>query len=121
MNPQLGLALSERALGHQIVTDLARLRRSYLATIRGRMFVLWMMRVDAHGREKAFVTPDDARAYFESLAPPPPEELSRNFLAGVWKEKGWKKLSGTDGTYYSETKGSHGNELKKYAWGGVDQ
>lgn len=89
-------------------------RALYLRMVRARMRALYRQRVQAYGVDypKAFVSPDDGRAYLESLNPP--ENMSRNFMAAVFREPGWVVV----GTYTSATKNGHGNKLQKYAWRG---
>lgn len=55
-----------------------------------------------------FVTPDDARAWFEAQSPP--DDMSRNFLGAVFRGSDWIVV----GRYQSGTRGSNGNELRKY-------
>ena len=80
--------------------EASELRAEYLERIREEM------RRRASGGSE--VDPDEARAYFESLDPP--EDLSRNFLACVFRGPEWE----VTGRYKSETPGSHANELKRY-------
>lgn len=89
-------------------------RGLYLRMVRARMRALYRQRVQVYGVDypKACVRPDDARAYFETLNPP--AEMSRNFLAAVFREPGWECI----GRYRSGTAGSNGNELKAYRWVG---
>lgn len=105
-------AESEREKGRRIVGELATLpdRAAYLELIREKMRRVYRLRVDLHGEHGAWVTPDDARRFFESLNPP--AGISRNFLAGVWREPGWQIV----GIYHSATKNSHGNKLNRYRW-----
>lgn len=98
--------LFEEAEKEAALDNLAELRADYLERVRAEM------RRWAEDGEP--ITPDDARAYFESLNPPPPEKLSRNFLACVFREPGWRVV----GTYKSETPGSHANRLNVYKWNG---
>lgn len=101
---QLTIPLSEREIGQQILDTLAEKpgRREYLDALDEAMIEL------ACSRPSRQVRPDEARKVFESWNPPPPEELSRNFLGALWNRRHWQ----TDGTtYISETDGSHGNRL----------
>lgn len=102
----------EAEKGRKAVADVSSLteRREYLEAIRSQMRMLYRSRVGVHGADRARVTPDDARRAFEAMRPP--KGLSRNFLAAVWREKGWTVV----GDYVSETNGSHGNKLQAYAW-----
>ncbi len=79
------------------------LRAHYLELVRREM--------RRRGAGGGGVTPDMARKYFESLDPPPPEQLSRNFLGCVFRGREWQAV----GTYPSETPGSHGNLLNIYS------
>ena len=117
---------------HRALEELeeSELRARYLTKIRGAMLRLWRRRFRFLQREageldlppaqrwpgypEAVVTPDDAREYFEDLDPPGPEDLSRNFLASVFRGSEWEAVD----TYKSRTEGSHANELKAYAWAG---
>lgn len=102
---------TEAEKGRRILDALAEQRRGYLDRIRSQMRQLYLDRSALHGTG-ARVSPDDARAFFESLSPP--AGLSRNFLAQVFREPGWTVV----GSHVSTTKGSHGNDLKAYAWTG---
>jgi len=100
--PDLFSQPSEEAEKERVLGDLAELRADYLERIREEV----RRRAEMGMR----VTPDDARDYFESLNPPPPEELSRNFLAAVFRTREWEVV----GTYKSTTPGSHANRLNEY-------
>ena len=93
---------TEEDAKHQILDamEASELRASYLVVVRGEM-----RRRASRGSE---VDPDEARAFFESLNPP--EDLSRNFLACVFRGPEWEAC----GTYKSQTANSHANELKRY-------
>jgi len=105
-NEQIVMEIEER---DRILAALGDTRSGWLDEIRAEMARLYERRRTAWGAE-AFVTADDARAYFESLSPPPPEALSRNFLGAVFKKKGWRAV----GFSHSQTKGSHGNLIRKW-------
>lgn len=98
----------EAEIGAAIVDELAELRAEYLEHIRIEMVRLYRDR--RYSDVTPYVSGDDARRYFESLDPPSPEELSRNFLAGVWREKRWIRV----GWIKSTTEGSHGNRIAAY-------
>lgn len=83
-------------------------RKGWLADVREAMRRLAVHRCTHHGAGYYAVTPDDARVWFEGQDPP--SDMSRNFLAAVFRGSDWVCV----GTYKSGTKGSHGNELKKY-------
>lgn len=86
----------------QALDSLEAIRAEYLERVRAQMR-RW-------AETGAVVTPDDARAYFESLNPPGPEHLSRNFLGCVFRGAEWEFA----GTYKSQTPGSHANRLNMY-------
>ena len=96
------LTLSEVEVGERVLDamEATALRAHYLDLVRAHMVTL----------DTGYypVTPDDARAYFESLDPPP--TMSRNFLACVFRDGQWEAC----GTYRSKTPGSHGNRLNQY-------
>lgn len=104
---------SERQRGSRIVAELAERpdRAEYLIRVRAAMRRLYRARYADVG-ERATVTPDDARRVFEAMGPP--KSLNRNFLGGVFRERGWEIV----GTYASQTRGSHGNRLNQYRWTG---
>lgn len=113
-NPALDrMRESERDKGNRIVAALTGRpdRADYLSRVRAAMRRLYRARYADVG-ERAVVTPDDARRVFEAMGPP--RSMSRNFLGGVFRERGWEIV----GTYASETPGSHGNRLNQYAWRG---
>lgn len=103
MTGQLGFDLEAQAREEAFDRmEASEIRAHYLRLIRKEM------------RRRALrgvrVNPDHARTYFESLNPPGPEELSRNFLGCVFRGKEWVWA----GTYRSQTTGSHGNRLNEY-------
>lgn len=104
----------EVAEWEKIAAEMALYRHLSLSLIRRNMARLWQIR--AMTDADAVVTPDDAREYFEGMDPPPPpaSELSRNFLAVVFRTKEWEPV----GRYRSQVSGSHGNELRTYRWRG---
>ena len=83
--------------------EASELRAHYLEIIRREM--------KRRGEAGLRCTPDYARVFFESLDPPPPELLSRNFLGCVFRSGEWQVV----GTYQSSTPGSHANRLNIYA------
>lgn len=83
-------------------------RKGWLTDVRDAMRRLAVHRCTHHGAGYYAVTPDDARTWFEGQKPP--KDMSRNFLGAVFRTSDWVCV----GTYKSGTKGSHGNELKKY-------
>ncbi len=103
---------AERLKFEQAVDALAGARAAYLEPIRAQMREMYFERARVFG-EQARVTPDDARLAFEAMNPP--ADMSRNFLAAVFRESGWAPA----GKYISKTSGSHGNELNAYAWKGL--
>jgi hypothetical protein len=111
-----GATRDEVAEWDRIAKELANYRAESLEKIRDEMIRLWLLRADCYGVDEATVTPDDARRYFErELDPPPASELSRNFLAVVFRSPEWQ----TVGRYRSQIAGSHGNELRSYRWRGT--
>ena len=101
MSTQTTLTLEERKRD-EALAHLEETRADYLDRVRTAMR-RWAE--DGHP-----ITPDDARDYFESLNPPGPERLSRNFLGCVFRGREWEVV----GTYRSATPGSHGNRLNIY-------
>ncbi len=94
----------------EVLARLARIRRGFLRTIRAHVERLYWERWRALG-ERAYVTADDARKYFEGLPDvPPADEMSRNFLGCVFKGEGWEAA----GFYKSRTKGSHANRVFRW-------
>lgn len=92
--------------------DMQEARDHYLRLVREEMVRRAHRRFAALGGGYS-LSPDVARAFFEKQmqpAPPPPEELSRNFLALVFRGPEWVAV----GTYRSTTPGSHGNRLNRY-------
>lgn len=96
-----------------------RARRSPASMEEARAHYLELVRAEmrrrAESRFRALgggysLSPDLARSFFESLDPPPPPDLSRNFLACVFRGREWVPV----GTYRSTTPGSHGNRLQRY-------
>lgn len=93
-------------------SDMEEARRHYLDVVRAEMVRRAHVRFRVLGGGYT-MSPDDARVFFErDLRPAPPsaEELSRNFLAGVFRSSEWVAV----GTYRSGTPGSHGNRLNRY-------
>lgn len=105
---------TELAKGHAVLDDLAELRAEYLEQVRAEMRRLWHSRLMSLPEERCTVSADDARAAFERLGPPPPEELSRSFLGGVFRTPEWEAVGMTNST----TPGSHGNLIRVYRWRG---
>ena len=101
MSAQTTLTLEERKRD-EALDSLEQTRRIYLDRVRATMR-RW-------AGDGGAITPDDARDYFESLDPPGPERLSRNFLGCVFRGREWEVV----GTYTSATPGSHGNRLNIY-------
>lgn len=61
---------------------------------------------------EAYVTADDARALmrqYRSLRPP--EGTSNNSLGALFRGKGWRRV----GDHFSNTQGSHGNRIGRWA------
>lgn len=112
---QLSLSVTEEyQVGQRVLTNLSReeLRRAYLEALREEMRKLYRRRrMDPEVGEPA-VCADDAREVFESWNPPPPDDLSRNFLAAIWLPDCWVPVGRTR----SNTPGSHGNEIRTYAY-----
>ena len=99
----LGIGPEEEARDRALeAMEASELRQHYLEIIRKEM----RRRAEAG----LTATPDDARAFFESLDPPPPELLSRNFLGCTFRTGEWEVV----GTYRSRTAGSHANRLNRY-------
>lgn len=117
MTAQLSLLNPEEVVRDQVLDQMeeSELRAYYLELIRERMRERWQW-LSTVSPGEAFVTPDDARIYFERLCPPPPGELSRNFLGCVFRGEEWEFA----GTYKSRTSGSHANRLNRYRYIGGD-
>lgn len=120
MSEQLSLPVTEEwRVGDQIVRDLSdeEKRARYLDALDGAMVELYRRIVASDvdcppwSREPPYVCGDDARKRFESWDPPSPDDLSRNFLAALWKRKHWRFI---DRGHISSTEGSHGNALGRY-------
>lgn len=114
---QLRLPVTEEwRVGRRKITNASReeLRRAYLEALREEMRKLYRQRRMDPDVEEAAVCADDAREIFESWNPPSPENLSRNFLAGVWLPDCWQVVGRTR----SNTPNSHGNEIKLYRYVG---
>lgn len=109
-----GFNPEEQAKEH-ILAVLQDLRQQYIEEIRHEMIDRSVRRLGTRFEDRSIVTPDEAREYFEKhMDPPPASELSRNFLAGVFRGRGWE----TVGMMKSRTKGSHANRLFAYRWRG---
>jgi hypothetical protein len=115
---------AEEAERDRVLENLAEARSAWLEDIRAEMWRLYLERDReqflewSRGIEPAsppYVTADDARAYFESLGPPPPEALSRNFLGSVFRGRAWERVGYTT----SRTPGSHANLIAKWQFVGA--
>lgn len=112
---QLRLPVTEEyQVGRRVLTNLSReeLRRAYLKALREEMRKLYRRRRLDPDVDEPAVCADDARELFESWDPPPAEDLSRNFLAGIWLPDCWVPVGRTR----SSTPNSHGNEIRTYEY-----
>lgn len=105
--------LREQAAKHHQLSLLSNseLRAHYIAAVRAAMQQLSLTRQRMFGeidRLSAAVTANDAREAFEAMKPPPPSELSRNFLGCIFHEEGWHTDSTT---IMSRVKGSHARRI----------
>jgi hypothetical protein len=103
----------EEAIRDEILADLGNRRADVLDWLRGRLKVIYRMRVDDVGREWAEVSADDARRIIDT--DPRFNGVCRNFLGQLFLAPGWEF---TGRRIKSRTKGSHANELKTWRWKG---
>lgn len=116
-------AFKEIETKERVFAEMAEARKVLLAEVREGMRRLYAHLKDYEGLEPnppVFVCGDDARSFFEALpGVPPPEILSRNFLAAVWREPGWRVIPYK--VHQSCVEGSHGRRVLCYEWVGEEQ
>ena len=103
MNPELAqLAL--------VLTQLEAHHPDRLAVTRAAMVRLYRERLMRHGLEIAGVSADDARRWLRDH--PEYDRGNHNWLGALFRAPGWVRV----GRITSTTPGSHGNELRRWAW-----
>lgn len=115
--PRRAVANAEEVIADRTLATHESVRQELLDQLRQRMVVLYQQRLDAQGRELAYVTADDARLILDTDPKVPgPDELNRNFLGALFKAPGWQPT----GQYIkSRTAGSHANRLLCWRWVGA--
>lgn len=97
---------TEEDAKREAFASMEETRAYYLDKVRRKMRALALVRMGQGLHPRA--TPDEARAAFEEMNPP--AEMSRSFLALVFRGPEWKMA----GRYKSATPGSHANVLHVY-------